>query len=241
MTPTFKIPQSNALLLAILVFETACSGLHAQLRANASEHPQSYPDHWWARIERTKDTPTWEILPHEANRNREEVILSKRNELGILSNFAATPFFFGGKQFASLEGFWQGTKFPEGPDDERNRNPGLWKWSRAQVEAMTAFDAKRAGDHGSKNMKALGVDWVTFNGKRMTYREGGESPFYNLIVAAMQAKLDQNPKVRSVLLSTGNLTLKPDHQDEENGPKAWKYCQIWMELRKSEQAKLSKS
>lgn len=35
------------------------------------------------------------------------MILSKRNELGLLSNFAATPFTFKGKHYASLEGFWQ--------------------------------------------------------------------------------------------------------------------------------------
>ena len=41
------------------------------------------------------------------------MILSKRQkDLGLLSNFAATPFEFHGKKFASLEGFWQAMKFP---------------------------------------------------------------------------------------------------------------------------------
>lgn len=52
----------------------------------------------------------WEILPQEAAPG--EVILSKRHELGLLSNFAATPFVFRGKRYASLEGFWQMMLYP---------------------------------------------------------------------------------------------------------------------------------
>lgn len=46
-----------------------------------------YPLQWWAEAPR-KGAPAWEILPQEAGPG--EVILSKRNELGVLSNFAAT-------------------------------------------------------------------------------------------------------------------------------------------------------
>ena len=95
--------------------------------------------------------PGWEILPQEAGPG--EVILSKRNELGLLSNFAATPFEFRGKRYASLEGFWQMMKYPEGPDDPRAKFPGLeWTHTRDEVAEMTAFDAKKAGDLASRNM-----------------------------------------------------------------------------------------
>ncbi len=62
-----------------------------------------YPTHWWTPVPEA-GKPDWEILPQEAGPG--EVILSKRNELGLLSNFAATPFNFRGKRYASLEGFW---------------------------------------------------------------------------------------------------------------------------------------
>ena len=82
------------------------------------------------------------------------MILSKRNELGLLSNFAATPFEFRGKRYASLEGFWQMMKYPEGPDDPRAKFPGLnGSYTRDEVAQMTAFDAKRAGDLASRNME----------------------------------------------------------------------------------------
>jgi len=54
-----------------------------------SQPPGHYPAHWWARVEDSQK-PAWEVLPQAAQPG--EVILSKRNELGILSNFAATPF-----------------------------------------------------------------------------------------------------------------------------------------------------
>jgi hypothetical protein len=38
--------------------------------------------------------------------------------------------------------------------------------------------------------------------------------------------------VKKVLLSTGDLILKPDHHQEPNAPKAWRYFEILMELRK---------
>ena len=61
-----------------------------------------YPAHWWTPII-DPNKPDWEIMPQEAGPG--EVILSKRHELGLLSNFAPTPFAFHGKLYASLEGF----------------------------------------------------------------------------------------------------------------------------------------
>src|SRR5208337_840781 len=54
---------------------------------------------------------------------------------------------------------------------------------------------------------------------------------YALIVAAMRAKLEQNPKVREILLATGDLTLLPDHIEEAGAPPEWHYYQIWMDIR----------
>jgi predicted NAD-dependent protein-ADP-ribosyltransferase YbiA (DUF1768 family) len=194
---------------------------------------QQYPAHWWTPVPET-NKPDWEILPQAAKPG--EVILSKRNELGILSNFAATPFTLHGKRYASVEGFWQMMLYPEGAsgnsDDPRARFPGItWTHTRAEVAQMTAFDAKNTGELGEKNMRTMGIDWVTFDKKRMKYRSLKRGEHYRIIVAAMRAKLEQNPKVKEILLSTGTLTLLPDHYQEENPPAEWRYYQIWMELR----------
>ena len=160
------------------------------------------------------------------------MILSKRNELGILSNFAATPFTLEGQRYASVEGFWQMMLYPEGPDDPRAKFRGLvWPHTRDQVAQMTAFEAKAAGDVGEKNMNKIRIDWVTFNGRRMKYRSQEKGEHYRIIVEAMRAKLEQNPKVKEILLSTGNLILRPDHYEEKNAPPEWRYFEIWMEFR----------
>ena len=115
---------------------------------------------------------SWEILPQAAGPG--EVIVSKRNELGILSNFAATPFTFRGKRYASVEGFWQMMLYPEGPRDPRALAPGIaWTHTREEVARMTAFEAKDAGTLAEANMRKMGIDWVTFEGRRMPYRVAG--------------------------------------------------------------------
>ncbi len=188
-----------------------------------------YPAKWWEPVPKAA-APSWEIMPQEAAAG--EVILSKRNELGILSNFAATPFKYRGKRYASLEGFWQMMKYPEGPDDPRAKFAGLdWKYTRDEVAELTSFDAKKAGDLASSNMKKMGIDWVTFEGKRMPYRPAEPGEHYRLIVEATKEKVKQNPEVQRVLLATGDLVLKPDHHQEANPPAAWRYYEILTRIR----------
>ena len=189
----------------------------------------NYPSHWWTPVPEA-GKPDWEILPQAAKPG--QVILSKRNELGILSNFAPTPFVYRGKKYASVEGFWQMMLYPEGPDDPRAKAPGIhWAHSRDEVGQMTAWDAKNAGDAGEANMKKLGIDWVTFEGAMIPYWSKNKGEHYRIIVEAMRAKLEQNPKVREILLSTGDLTLLPDHYQETDPPAEWFYFNIWMDLR----------
>lgn len=188
-----------------------------------------YPDHWWTP-QPEANKPDWEVLPQAAKPG--EVILSKRHELGILSNFAATPFEFRGQRYASVEGFWQMMLYPEGADDPRAKFPGIeWPHSREAVSQMTAFEAKDAGAVGEANMKKMKIDWVSFGGERFPYWSMSKGEHYDLILAAMRAKLNQNPKVKDVLLSTGDLKLVPDHYQEENPPAEWHYFEIWMQLR----------
>ena len=82
-------------------------------------------------------------------------------------------------------------------------------------------------------MVALGINWVTYRGQRLTYRTPHKGPHFELIERAMRAKLAQNPEVRRVLLGSGDLVLKPDHQQSDDAPPAWGYELIWMDLRSS--------
>ena len=211
-----------------------CSGCHAPQQSVPEAKPSAdrarYPAQWWAPVP-TNGAPAWEIFPQDAGPG--EVILSKRNELGLLSNFAATPFMFHGKRYASMEGFWQMMKYPEGPDDPRATFPGLqWQHTREEVAQMVGFDAKRAGTLADQNMKKMGITWVTFEGKQMEYKPSVPGEHYRLIVQATREKVRQNPEVRRVLLATGDLVLKPDHHQEPDAAAAWRYYDILMQIRK---------
>ncbi|HAZ11333.1 MAG: hypothetical protein A2X86_20355 [Bdellovibrionales bacterium GWA2_49_15] len=198
--------------------------------SNRSEQSRTYPDHWWSPIS-DKNLPNWEILPDAGEKNR-SVILSKRHELGILSNFAATPFQLSGKQYASVEGLWQSTKYPDPKikDDPRFKCK-QFKLTRTQVEQLVSFEAKSAGDPGSACMKELGIDWVSFEGNKFVYRLPERGPYFELIYSAMKAKLEQNPRVKEVLQQTQGLTLLPDHHTKTDDPPAWRYFEIWQEMR----------
>jgi len=215
-----RLPIGVAVLLL-----TLSAGTVAQSPARDSR----YPAHWWTALS-NDGAPSWEILPQEAGAG--EVILSKRHELGLLSNFAPTPFTFRGKRYASLEGFWQMMLYPEGPDDPRATFPGIvWKHTRDEVAQMTAFVAKDAGTLAEANMATMRIDWVTFEGKRVEYRPAKPGAHYDLIVAATQEKVRQNPEVSRVLLATGDLILKPDHHQEPDAPAAWRYFEILTRIR----------
>lgn len=189
----------------------------------------SYPAHWWAPIH-DPQKPDWEILPQDARPG--EVILSKRNELGLLSNFAATPFSFRGVHYPSVEGFWQMTFYPESPDDPRAKHPGLrWPYTREQVKHLMAHEAFAAGMIGFENMRAMGINYVTLDGRKYEYWVKTRNEHFDLIVEVMTAKLEQNPRVREVLMATGDLRLRADHYEPADAPPSWQYYRIWMEIR----------
>lgn len=187
-----------------------------------------YPDHWWQPIDEST-AASWEILPQAAGPG--EVILSKRNELGILSNFTTTPFTFEGVKYQSMEGFWQMMKYPENSLDLRATSIQTWPVSREELSQMSGFQAKKFGDVGSKNMKKLAINWVTYKGEKLPYKVNSKGRHYEIIRAAMKAKLDQNSNVKKILLATGSLILRPDHH-QKGVPPAWRYATIWMDLRR---------
>jgi predicted NAD-dependent protein-ADP-ribosyltransferase YbiA (DUF1768 family) len=217
-------PIKLFLLFFVLIFSSKCTSIRQEVN-----YTPNYPAHWWTPVY-DENKPSWEILPQEAGPG--EVILSKRNELGILSNFASAPFEYRGKRYASLEGFWQMMKYPESPDDPRALFPGVeWKFTRDQVAQLNSFEAKRAGELAEENMKKMNITWVSFEGKQFEYRSKTPGEHYRLIVEAMREKVLQNHEVKRILLSTGDLILKPDHHQDPDSPPEWRYYEILMMIR----------
>ena len=204
------------------------------LLAGGLERDPKYPAHWWAAVDRAS-APNWEILPQDALLG--EVILSKRNELGLFSNFGTTSFTYRGKRYASIEGLWQMMKYPEGKKDPRSNYPGIdWKYTREAVAQMTGMEAKQAGKLANKNMKKMGIDWITFEGKQIFYRTKDKEEHFRIINGVSWAKIKQNKHLKTLLLSTGDLILKADHHQGKNPPPAYKYPEIYMNIRMQLQA-----
>ena len=216
-----------ALVVLALVVAGCGSGESRTEKPAIEKH---YPAAWFAPLPPDVKPYSWEITPDQAGAG--EVILSKRTELGVFSNFAPTPFELDGKRYASLEGFWQAMYYPEGPDDPRQAC-GPFSHTRAEVEQLSSFEAKKAGDEAKKRLHAAGITWISYGGRRFDPHGSEEDRRYHLevIERATRAKVEQNPEVRKLLLATGDLVLRPDHRQGPEATAAYQYFYILMRLR----------
>jgi hypothetical protein len=193
---------------------------------------QDFPSDWWRPVPR-EDAASWEILPQDALPG--EVILSKRTELGIFSNFGTTPFVLDGLAYASVEGLWQAMKYPDPnlPGDPRHAI-NEWPHTRAEVMAMTGFEAKDAGTAAGNIYKKYKLKNISYGTQTFDYKDfaAGSALHLDIISRALKAKLDQNPGLWELLEKTQCLRLRPDHKPGENDPPAYKYYDLFMHFRK---------
>lgn len=228
----------NSLVLG--AFFTACSNSSNKTTQTPQNTPKieaesstpdwqkDYPAIWWQEVPRDQ-AKSWEILPQDAG--FKEVILSKRNDLGLISNFAETSFVYHGVCYPTIEAFWQMMKYPETENDPRWSWAKNWKYTRAQVTQLNGYAAKSAGNYANFLMDKNDANWVTFEGKVLTFATKEPQEHYRLIWEASIEKLRQNPEVLKILLSTKDLKLRPDHQVSDEAPQEWHYYQLWTKLR----------
>ena len=190
----------------------------------------AWPSHWWKPVDESQRY-SWEILPQDAKKG--EVILSKRNELGILSNFAATEFEFDGKKYASIEGLWQSMKYPDPGHSTDPRHAWDYKFTRDQVAQMSGHEAKDAGSMANEVMKANNFKQVSYRGHFFNYKDfaAGSRKHYKIIYRATWQKIKSSAKARNILIQTKGLILKPDHRVSGKVPASYEYYNILMEIR----------
>ncbi len=191
----------------------------------------SYPQDWWKVVDQ-QSAPGWEILPQSAKVG--EVILSKRTELGVFSNLAHSPFILDGISYASIEGLWQGMKYPDTSLAEDNRNNILnWKHTREEVFQMYSWDSKSAGNWANQIYADNNLSMINYFDHWFIYTDGKEGSQFHLelITRAIRAKIEQNPEIKLLLLKTKGLRLKPDHQMSENVYPSFKYFEILEKIR----------
>jgi len=190
-----------------------------------------YPDQWWAPVP-VEDAYPWEILPQDAGDG--EVILSKRTELGVFSNLGDSPFYLDGQFYRSVEGLWQMMKYPEDRNDPRSKLPG-WIYSREEVSRMHGMMAKKAGKYANRILRKHGINWITYRGQQFNYKDlaEGSDIHLDIIKRAIWNKVTQNKIVKSLLLQTLGLRLRPDHHVKTTSPPSYFYHEILMAIRKN--------
>ena len=189
-----------------------------------------YPKNWWKPI-KAEDKKSWEILPQEAKKG--EVILSKRTELGVFSNLGLAPFDFEEIRYESVEALWQSLKYPDDKIESDPRKGQVYPYTRDEVFHLSGFESKKAGDAANKIMKANKIKWVSYKGKIFNYKDKakGSKFHYDLIYKATKAKINQNPKLKKLLLKTKGLKLLPDHKIRKSSPASYFYNKILMKIR----------
>ncbi len=190
-----------------------------------------YPTEWWKPFPK-EQAESWEILPQDAKAG--EVILSKRNELGVFSNLALAPFKLDGELYNSVEGLWQGMKYPDPAlKDDPRLKISPWPHTRKEVYLMSGWNGKIAGNEANDIYKKNNLSLVSYKDRQFLAKDKAEgSQFhFELITRAIREKVNQNPKIRELLLKTKGLVLKPDHKIGENEPPAYEYYKILMKIR----------
>ena len=195
---------------------------------------EQYSDAWWLEVPTDQRRGKWEILPQEVNSG--EVILSKRTELGIFSNLAFTPFIFENEHYNSIEGLWQGMKYPDPNDldDIRNGHSEKYPYTRDEVYLLSGFESKKAGTIANKINKKIGIKWISYKKNKFNYKDlkQGSKLHFKIIKQATIEKVKQNKNIKNLLLKTSGLKLMPDHTQPKSSPLSYYYHLILMKIRK---------
>jgi predicted NAD-dependent protein-ADP-ribosyltransferase YbiA (DUF1768 family) len=152
-----------------------------------------------------------DLGPREAAcREPINVVSSHKDErIRLLSNFAWTPFELDGKRFNTVEGFWQGLKFPIASD-------------RLRLARLTGIEAKRAG-----RVQGLG-DTFEYGGEQIRVSTRGH---WQLMEQANWAKYSQVAEAREALLATAPRPLTHRVRRDSHTIPGVIMADIWMRIR----------
>jgi predicted NAD-dependent protein-ADP-ribosyltransferase YbiA (DUF1768 family) len=163
------------------------------------------------RLENVGDAAVFQAIGPEDEACRKPINISSRSPmpLKLASNFAHTPFVLDDREYASVEGFWQGLKSPQAAD-------------RLRLASLHGDEARDAG------LQAPAADAFDYAGRLV---RTGTFEHWQLMERACVAKFEQNPAARDALLSTGNrpITHRVD-PDSRTIPGAI-MAEIWMRIR----------
>ena len=127
----------------------------------------------------------------------------------LISNFAPTPFELDGRVYASVEGFWQGLKFPSVAE-------------RRRVALLHGGAARRAGE------EAIPAESFKYEGQKIIT---GTHAHWKLMERACWAKFTQNGEARGALVATGRRPLTHVMRRDSTTIPGALMSEIWMRIR----------
>jgi predicted NAD-dependent protein-ADP-ribosyltransferase YbiA (DUF1768 family) len=150
-------------------------------------------------------------LGSRAEACREPLNITSRSPtpLRLISNFAHTPFILDGSSYASIEGFWQGLKFPEDTD-------------RRRLAALYGSEAKDAGFY------APASEELNYRGRKVRI---GTWEHRQLMERACDAKFQQNEKAAAALRMTSKRPLVHRTKPDSKTIPGVIMAEIWMRIR----------
>lgn len=144
---------------------------------------------------------------------REPINVTSRSSdpaIRLISNFAHTPFELHGRQYASVEGFWQGLRWP---DEARRREIAMLHGGRARQAKDGAPDEAVIEYHGQS---------IRF----------GTADHFDLMELACRAKFDQHEEARQALIGTGERPLTHKMRRDSRSIPGAVMADIWMKIRR---------
>lgn len=144
---------------------------------------------------------------------REPISISStvdKPEWRVISNFAHAPFTMDGRDYASVEGFWQGLKFETEHD-------------RRRLAVMPGSAARREGQE-----KGYGAQ-IEYEGAVII---PGTWDHWRLMEKACRAKFTQDADARAALLSTGHRPLEHRMRHDSHTIPGAIMAEIWMRIRR---------
>lgn len=141
-------------------------------------------------------SPNPETLPEKQGRVFNVASNSSDPTEAVLSNLARSPFELDGRRYESVEGFWQGLKFPDGD-------------VRENIASMHGIASKKVGNG------AVPADTFTYLYDSYVV---GSPEHQGLMKRAIRAKLEQNPEILALLLATGDAKIIHEPMRADGSP-----------------------
>ena len=189
------------------------TGESSEERASIAAWAMPMEDHVFRLARQNDQTVRLTNLGSWEEACREPINVTSRSSdaaVQLISNLAHTPFTLDGRQYASVEAFWQGLKYPDEP-------------RRAAIAGLHGQEARlaRAGAPESTT--------IEYGGRQIRV---GTSDHWDLMLLACRAKFTQHVQAREALLSTGERPLMHRARKDSRTIPGVVMADIWMRVRR---------